>query len=136
MIIYGVALLAFCFLTGNYIGDILGALLGVKANVGGVGFAMLLLIILTNKGIDAGWLDKKGQEGIAFWSAMYIPIVVAMSSIQDVVAALSGGTIAVLGGVLTGRSPRLCLYSYFKKIWCIVIKRRGGVLYGFRSNVH
>ena len=93
MIIYGVALLAFCFLTGNYIGDILGALLGVKANVGGVGFAMLLLIILTNKGIDAGWLDKKGQEG-------YIPIVVAMSSIQDVVAALSGGTIAVLGGVL------------------------------------
>ena len=100
MIIYGVELLAFCFLTGNYIGDILGALLGVKANVGGVGFAMLLLIILTNKGIDAGWLDKKGQEGIAFWSAMYIPIVVAMSSIQDVVAALSGGTIAVLGGVL------------------------------------
>lgn len=100
MIIYGVALLAFCLLTGNYIGDILGALLGVKANVGGVGFAMLLLIILTNKGIDAGWLDKKGQEGIAFWSAMYIPIVVAMSSIQDVVAALSGGTIAVLGGVL------------------------------------
>lgn len=100
MIIYGVTLLAFCFLTGNYIGDILGALLGVKANVGGVGFAMLLLIILTNKGIDAGWLDKKGQEGIAFWSAMYIPIVVAMSSIQDVVAALSGGTIAVLGGVL------------------------------------
>ena len=136
MIIYGVALLAFCFLTGNYIGDILGALLGVKANVGGVGFAMLLLIILTNKGIDAGWLDKKGQEGIAFWSAMYIPIVVAMSSIQDVVAALSGGTIAVLGGVLGVALPRLCLYSYFKKIWCIVIKRMGGVLYGFRSNVH
>ena len=95
---------------------------------------MLLLIILTNKGIDAGWLDKKGQEGIAFWSAMYIPIVVAMSSIQDVVAALSGGTIAVLGGVLG--VARLCLYSYFKKIWCIVIKRMGGVLYGFRSNVH
>lgn len=135
MIIYGVALLAFCFLTGNYIGDILGALLGVKANVGGVGFAMLLLIILTNKGIDAGWLDKKGQEGIAFWSAMYIPIVVAMSSIQDVVAALSGRNDRCIGRS-TGRSPRLCLYSYFKKIWCIVIKRMGGVLYGFRSNVH
>lgn len=49
MIIYGVALLAFCFLTGNYIGDILGALLGVKANVGGVGFAMLLLLFLPIK---------------------------------------------------------------------------------------
>lgn len=80
MVIYGVALLAFCYITGVYIGDILGAVLGVKANVGGVGFAMLLLIILSNKGIDKGWLDAKSQEGIAFWSAMYIPIVVAMSS--------------------------------------------------------
>lgn len=54
MVIYGVALLAFCYLTGVFLGDILGALLGVKANVGGVGFAMLFLIILSNKGIDAG----------------------------------------------------------------------------------
>lgn len=100
MVIYGVALLAFCYLTGIYLGDILGALLGVKANVGGVGFAMLLLIILSNKGIDSGWLDKKSQEGIAFWSAMYIPIVVAMSSIQNVVAALSGGAVAILGGIV------------------------------------
>lgn len=97
MVIYGVALLAFCYLTGVFLGDILGAALGVKANVGGVGFAMLFLIILSNKGC---WLDKKSQEGIAFWSAMYIPIVVAMSSIQNVAAALSGGAVAVLGGVL------------------------------------
>ncbi len=100
MVIYGVGLLAFCYLTGIFLGDVLGAALGVKANVGGVGFAMLLLIILSNKGIDAGWLDKKSQEGIAFWSAMYIPIVVAMSSIQNVVAAISGGAVAVLGGLL------------------------------------
>lgn len=66
MVIYGVALLAFCYITGVYIGDVLGAVLGVKANVGGVGFAMLLLIILSNKGIDKGWLDAKSQEGIAF----------------------------------------------------------------------
>ncbi|MDR2005931.1 MAG: malonate transporter subunit MadL [Acidaminococcales bacterium] len=100
MVVYGVALLAFCYLVGIFLGDVLGVLLGVKANVGGVGFAMLLLIILSNMGIDKGWLDKKSQEGISFWSAMYIPIVVAMSSIQDVVAALSGGTIAILGGIL------------------------------------
>lgn len=100
MVIYGVALLAFCYIVGVFLGDVLGATLGVKANVGGVGFAMLLLIILSNKGIDAGWLDKKSQEGIAFWSAMYIPIVVAMSSIQNVVAAISGGAVAVLGGIL------------------------------------
>ncbi|WP_337586792.1 malonate transporter subunit MadL [Phascolarctobacterium succinatutens] len=97
MVIYGVALLSACFLAGNFLGDILGALLHVKANVGGVGFAMLFLILLSNKGIDAGWLDKKSQEGIAFW---YIPIVVAMSSIQNVVAAISGGAVAILGGLL------------------------------------
>jgi len=54
MVIYGVALLSACFLAGNFLGDILGALLHVKANVGGVGFAMLFLILLSNKGIDAG----------------------------------------------------------------------------------
>ena len=100
MVIYGVALLSACFLAGNFLGDILGALLHVKANVGGVGFAMLFLILLSNKGIDAGWLDKKSQEGIAFCTAMYIPIVVAMSAIQNVVAAISGGAVAILGGLL------------------------------------
>lgn len=58
MVIYGVALLAFCYLTGVFLGDILGAALGVKANVGGVGFAMLFLIILSNKGIDAGLIRR------------------------------------------------------------------------------
>lgn len=99
MVIYGVGLLSACFIAGQFIGEILGTLLGVKANIGGVGFAMLFLIILTNKGIDAGWLDKKSQEGIAFWSAMYIPIVVAMSSIQNVAAAVSGGAVAFIGGL-------------------------------------
>lgn len=100
MAIYGVALLSFCMFVGVYVGDILGVLLGVKANVGGVGFAMLLLIVLTNHGMDHGWLNKKSQEGIAFWSAMYIPIVVAMTSLQDVVAAIKGGPLAILAGLL------------------------------------
>ncbi len=56
--------------------------------------------MLSNKGIDEGWLDSKAQSGIAFWSAMYIPIVVAMSSIQNVVAALKGGPLAIGGGVV------------------------------------
>lgn len=99
MIIYGVALLAGCFMVGNLIGDMLGVVLGVKANIGGVGFAMLFLIIIS-------WAQKKGlmkepeEQGIKFWSAMYIPIVVAMSSIQNVAAALSGGVVALAGGAL------------------------------------
>ena len=100
MVIYGVALLALCYIVGIFLGDILGVALGVKANVGGVGFAMLLLIYFSNRGIDKGWLNAKSQQGIAFWSAMYIPIVVAMSSIQNVVAAISGGMVAIVGGLL------------------------------------
>ena len=40
------------------------------------------------------------EQGIKWWSAMYIPVVVAMSSIQNVAAALSGGVVAILGGLL------------------------------------
>ena len=48
MVIYGVALLSFCMHTGVFVGDFLGDLIGVKANVGGVGIAMLLLIFLSD----------------------------------------------------------------------------------------
>ena len=44
MVIFGTTLLAVCYLLGIIIGDALGSLIGVKANVGGVGFAMMLLI--------------------------------------------------------------------------------------------
>lgn len=100
MIIYGVAILSACLLAGVFVGDLLGGLIGVQANVGGVGFAMLLLIFVTD------WLRRRGklcditQKGIGFWSAMYIPIVVAMAAQQNVVAALSGGPVALLAGVL------------------------------------
>lgn len=100
MIIYGVALLAGCYMAGNFIGDVLGALLGVKANIGGVGFAMLLLIVISTWAIQKGYMKAPEEQGIKFWSAMYIPIVVAMSSIQNVAAALSGGVVAILGGLL------------------------------------
>ncbi len=100
MAIYGVALLAICYLAGLCIGDILGPLLGVKANVGGVGFAMLFLILSSTHGLKHGWLDKKTESGLTFWSAMYIPIVVAMAASQDVAAAIGAGPLAILGGLL------------------------------------
>ncbi|MDU2064176.1 MAG: malonate transporter subunit MadL [Sporomusaceae bacterium] len=101
MAIYGVALLSFCYFVGVWFGDVLGALLGVKANVGGVGFAMFLLIILTQKLMKAGKLSKPAQDGIAFWNAMYIPIVVAMTAQQNVLAALKGGPLALAAGTLS-----------------------------------
>ena len=42
MVIYGVAVLSFCMVIGVFAGDLLGQLIGVEANVGGVGIAMLL----------------------------------------------------------------------------------------------
>lgn len=100
MIIYGVAILSACMLAGVFVGDLLGQLIGVQANVGGVGFAMLLLILVTDRLRRRGAFCPVSQSGIAFWSAMYIPIVVAMAAQQNVVAALSGGPVAVLAGVL------------------------------------
>jgi malonate transporter MadL subunit len=100
MVIYGVALLSFCMLIGVFTGDILGALIGVQANVGGVGIAMLLLIILSNLSHRRFMLNPITESGIGFWSAMYIPIVVAMAAKQNVIAAVSSGWLAIIAGVM------------------------------------
>jgi malonate transporter MadL subunit len=100
MIVYGVALLSFCMLFGVYAGNLLGELLGVNANVGGVGIAMLLLIVLSNLSNKKFHLSSASESGIYFWSAMYIPIVVAMAAKQNVIAAVSSGWLAVIAGVL------------------------------------
>ncbi|MFP5107602.1 malonate transporter subunit MadL [Neobacillus sp. C211] len=100
MIIFGVALLSICFLGGVFFGDLLGDILGIDANVGGVGFAMLMLILIVEYLKKKEKLNKQTQEGLAFWSGMYIPIVVAMSAQQNVVAALDGGVLAITAGVV------------------------------------
>lgn len=96
MIVLGVALLAACTLIGVYLGDLLGVALGVKANVGGVGIAMILLIAARLWLSRRGRLTKGVQFGVEFWAGMYIPIVVAMAAQQNVVAAVSGGPIVLI----------------------------------------
>ena len=99
LVIYGVALLALCYLVGVFLGEALGRLLGIDANVGGVGIAMLLLITLSNMTSVQLKLGEVTASGINFWSAMYIPIVIAMAAKQNVLAAVSSGWMAVLAGV-------------------------------------
>jgi malonate transporter MadL subunit len=100
LVIYGVALLAGCYLAGTFLGDLLGVALGVDANVGGVGIAMLLLIFVSDALIKRGRLKPVTREGVMFWSAIYIPVIVAMAARQNVVAALDGGMMAFVAGAL------------------------------------
>ena len=98
MIIYGVALLSGCLVLGQYIGELLGVAIGVQANVGGVGIAMLLLVLACSSSKFKLLTEGASGNGIKFWSAMYIPIVVAMAARQNVVAAVDGGLLALLAG--------------------------------------
>ena len=99
MNIYGVSLLAFCFLFGKIIGTYLGSLIGLSGDVGGVGFSMFLLVYINSYLKKKNINTSKSENGIIFWSTMYIPIVIAMSASQNVKAALTGGILAVMVGV-------------------------------------
>lgn len=99
MVISGVAILSLCMLIGIFFGDILGMLLGIDANIGGVGIAMVLLVLLVDYLTKRERLSMPAQNGIEFWSAMYIPIVVAMAANQNVAGALDGGFLAILAGI-------------------------------------
>lgn len=99
MIIYGTALLAVCHLLGIIIGDLIGRALGMTTNVGGVGIAMLLLIISRIYLHKSGRLCSTSESGVHYWGAIYIPVVVAMAMQQNVVAALKGGPVALIAAV-------------------------------------
>lgn len=98
MVIYGVSLLAICMLMGSISGVLIGRLLGIDANVGGVGISMLLLLFITNFSPSKYKMRSITEGGITFWSAMYIPIVVAMAANQNVLAAIDGGWMAFTAG--------------------------------------
>jgi malonate transporter MadL subunit len=99
VVIYGVSLLAGSMLAGLFLGDLLGAFLGVQANVGGVGLAMVVLILASDGLRRRGRLTPLTEQGVLFWSAIYIPVVVAMAAKQNVIAAVKGGPAAILAGV-------------------------------------
>ena len=99
MIIYGVAILSFCFLLGKLLGYTLGSWIGIDGDVGGVGFAMLLLMLINLSMKRKGWVKMETTQGILFWSSMYLPIIVAMAATRNVNAAISSGPVAAVAGV-------------------------------------
>ncbi len=105
MTIYGTAILAFSLLIGTTCGRWLGHQLGVDSDIGGVGIAMLVLILLTSLLQRTHRLNAATQSGIEYWSSIYIPIVVAMAASQNVRGALEGGLVPLLaGGAAVGSS--------------------------------
>ncbi len=97
--IYGVALLAGCMFMGSFFGNLLGLLTGLNSDIGGVGFAMILLLLLTNSPKITKFLPETYTKGINFWKEMYIPVTIAMSASQNVISALNGGLLALVSGV-------------------------------------
>ena len=101
--IYGVAALSACMLLGTLIGTVFGNLIGAGTEVGGVGFAMLLLIFLTNSK-KLNFTQKPAfVQGIQFWKAMFIPVVIAMTATQNVFHMLSGSIVAITAGAAAVR---------------------------------
>jgi len=101
MTISGVALLAICTLLGSLLGDWLGMALGVRANVGGVGIAMILLIAARLWLLRHDILSQGLRQGVGFWGSLYIPIVIAMAAQQNVASALKSGPIVVVAATGT-----------------------------------
>jgi len=99
-IIYGVALLAFSYLVGQWLGEFFGTLLGINANVGGVGFAMIILMLLKEWFVKNNWMNTDMDLGIDFWNKMYIPVVIAMAASLNVKSAVSSGTLAIVAGAI------------------------------------
>ncbi len=99
MTIYGTALLSLCLLVGLAAGRLIGTALGVDADIGGVGIAMLLLIGSYGELQRRGWMKPPTEAGVTFWGQMYVPIVVAMAASQNVLGALNGGVMAIIAGL-------------------------------------
>ena len=60
---------------------------------------MIFLVLASNSEKFKSLTDGAAGTGIKFWSAMYIPIVVAMAARQDVAGATEGGILALVAGV-------------------------------------
>ena len=102
-------------LLGKYIGTCFGTLVGINADVGGVGFAILLLLCVGNSKLFPFTKQQDFLSGMTFWKKMYIPVVVAMAASQNVYRMLTSGIVAIVGGVASVSFPFLLLYILHKR---------------------
>ena len=112
--IYGVATLAACMIIGTLIGTVFGELIGAGTEIGGVGFAMLLLIFVTNCKKFTFTQKPAFIQGISFWKAMFIPVVIAMTATQNVFNMLSSSVVAIMAGIAAVSFSYLMLFVLHK----------------------
>ena len=112
--IYGVAALSACMLLGSLIGTVFGDLIGAGTEIGGVGFAMLLLIYLTNSKKFTFTQKPAFIQGVNFWKAMFIPVVIAMTATQNVFNMLSSSIVAIAAGAAAVGFSYLMLFVLHK----------------------
>jgi len=112
--IYGVATLAGCMLMGILMGTVLGDLVGIGTEIGGVGFAMLILILVTNSEKLTFVQKPAFAQGINFWKSMFIPVVIAMTATQNVFQMLSSSMIAITAGAAAVGFSYLMLFVLHK----------------------
>ena len=112
--IYGVATLAACMLLGTVIGTAFGNLIGAGTEIGSVGFAMLLLILVTNSKKLTFVQKPAFIQGISYWKAMFIPVVIAMTATQDVFHMLSSSIVAIAAGAAAVGFSFLMLFVLHK----------------------
>ena len=113
--IYSLVTLALCMLLGKYLGTLLGALVGIGGDVGGVGFAIILLLFVGNSKLFSFTRRQDFKDGMTFWKKMYIPVVVAMAASQNVYRMLTSGMVAIVGGAAAVAFPFLLLYILHKR---------------------
>ena len=113
--IYSLVTLALCMLLGKYLGTLLGIAVGINADVGGVGFAILLLLFVGNCKWFTFTKRQDFKNGMIFWKQMYIPVVVAMAASQNVLRMLSSGMVAIVGGIASVAFPFLLLFLIHKR---------------------
>lgn len=103
-IMFGFAIVSFCYIVGKWIGMSFGAMIGV-GDVGGVAFAMMGVVVLSNTRFWAGRVDDRIKNGVIIASAIYLPVIVAMVYKTNVWGAVQAGPIAIIAGfvaILTG----------------------------------
>lgn len=113
--IYSLVTLSLCMIVGKYIGLLLGTLVGIDADVGGVGFAIILLVLVTNSPRLAFTQKKEFKDGVNFWKQMYMPVVVALAATQNVYRMLTSGMVAIVAGSAAVAVPFLIVYLLHKR---------------------